>query len=83
MSAILVALCLNLVSVLRAHKNDFGLRRIESLQESDLEIVKMNKKYLKEGRIDSVYLENKEVAFAQFPVVVIKESAPYTLKIKL
>ena len=78
-SVVLIALMLNAISIFRAHKKDLGLPVQEVLREKDLEILKMNRDYIKEKRRDEVDMDFHDVAFAQFPVRVTKEKLPHTL----
>ncbi len=79
MSAVLLALFLNFISILGAHKNDFFKSPLTVLREKDTETLTMNQSYLQEGRKDYVYLEYHDVPYAQFPVIVTKEKFPYVL----
>ena len=82
MAGLLVALAFNVLSIVRAHKKDFGLAYIDVLRPEDREIVKMNAQYRQTGRTDAVELDHADAAFAQFPVVVIKENPPWALAVK-
>lgn len=78
---VLLALTLNGLSVVRAHKNIIGKSRRDILRPQDLELVKLSEDYIKNGRQDIVDLEYHDVLFAQFPVRVTKEKLPHTLNI--
>jgi len=79
MIAVILGLCFNLLSVFRAHRNDIGKQPMEVLREKDKKLVTMSKDYHRAGRKDMVELDFHDVAFAQFPVKVIKENLPHTL----
>lgn len=81
LAVLVLAMGLNFLSVLRANKADFGLGREEVLRKNDLQIVAKNKKYVQEGDRILVPWENQEVAFAQFPVIVVPERLPYVLAV--
>jgi len=80
--AVTIALMLNAVSVLRVHKNDLGLSRIAVLRAKDIQIMQMNKEYLKDKSLQTVCLDYYDIAYARFPVFVIKESLPWVLYAK-
>ncbi len=73
---LIVALLLNGLSLVRAHKPDFGRAYSEVLRPEDREIVKMNEDFLRSGRSEVMHLNHADAAFAQFPVVVTKASPP-------
>ena len=77
--AIILALLLTLLSVTSAHKNDFCKSRKDVLRQKDIELVKMNEKYIEAKMDNPVYLDYHDAAYAQFPVVVVKEKLPHTL----
>jgi len=79
MGMILLALFINAVSITRAHKNDWGKSGEEVLRKKDLSIVWLSRNYIKEGRTDLVRLDEHELAYAQFPVIVTKKKVPFTL----
>lgn len=58
-----------------------GKSWIEILRGKDQRILQMNKDYFEKGRKGYVDLEFHDVAYAQFPVRVTKESLPHTLAI--
>jgi hypothetical protein len=78
---LILALLLNTLSVVRAHKRDF-FRSSQNLvlRERDQELLKMNQQYRQAGRKDYVYLDYHDVAFAQFPVMVTKEKLPFVME---
>jgi len=80
LTLLLVALGLNFLSVLRANKNDWGLSREKVLRKKDLQIVQISRKYLSDGQKNPVRMYNHEVAFAQFPVEIMKENLPFVIK---
>lgn len=78
-AALLISLGLNSFSVFRAHRNEIGAPPTKILRSKDLALVEMSKKYRREGRLDAIPLEYYDVAYAQFPVTVIREKMPYVL----
>jgi hypothetical protein len=78
--SLLLALLLNALSVVRAHQGDFFPSSKEMvLRKKDQELLKMNRQYLQEGRADAVELDYHDVAFAQFPVMIVKEKLPFVM----
>ncbi len=80
MIALIMALGLNALSLIRAHRKDLLVcRPQETLREKDRGLLRMNELYLTQNTGQKVPLEYHDVAFARFPVVVIKEKLPYVL----
>ncbi len=68
-SLILLALVLTAVSVIRSHQSDFGLSRYAMLRPKDKQILEISRN--KRDRTP-VFLNFRDVGFADFPVEVIK-----------
>jgi len=79
---VLLALLINVVSITRAHKSDWGAPPEQLLRKRDLAIVSQGREYLREGRTDFVRLDEHELAYAQFPVIVTKKKVPFTLMVE-
>lgn len=79
MSALMVALVFNGLSVFRANKHVFGKSRHEVLREKDKGLVRLSRDYHAAGRKDVVDLEFHDAAFARFPVRVTREQMPFAL----
>jgi len=79
---LVLALFLNAVSIVRAHKNDWGKSGEEVLRKKDLSIVSLSRDYTKDGRTDFVRLNEHELAYAQFPVILTKKKIPFTLAVE-
>jgi len=77
---ILLALLINSVSIIRAHKHDFGLPTQKILRGKDLKLISQNELYVNANRSDVVDLSYGDVAFAQFPVNVTKGNLPFIIK---
>jgi hypothetical protein len=78
---LVLAMGLNLISVTRAHRHDFGLNREAVLRKNDLQIMEMSGQYLHDKKTGFVPLDTQEVAFAQFPAMVAPEHLPYVLAV--
>lgn len=78
-SVVLIAMLMNAVSVYRAHSSNFGRSPEDVLRAEDKALVKLSRQYLKDKRTDPVELEQFEVAFAQFPVIVRRENLPHVI----
>ncbi len=81
LAAILIALVLTALSVFGAHKRDLFRRPAEVLRAKDKQILRMNTEYFSAGRKDAVILDYYDVAFASFPVIVVKEDLPWVMLI--
>jgi len=79
MSIIILTMALNLLSVFRSHKNDFGKKVEQILRPKDLEITNINQKYIEGNQKGFIDLDFRDVPFAQFPVRAVKEGLPHTL----
>jgi len=79
MGAIVVALTLNTLSVVRANKRDWGKAPIEVLRAKDRGLLKINQQYIEQNQSGKIDLEFHDAAYAQFPVRVTKEKLPHTL----
>jgi hypothetical protein len=77
--AVTLALLMTTISVVRAHRHDFGVPFEEILRKKDLELIRMNANYIKKGDDGYVDLDFHDVAYAGFPVNVIRENLPHTL----
>ncbi len=77
--AVLLALLLNALSVLRAHQGDFGAKPSNVLREKDLSLVVQSERYMSENRKGHIQLPFGDVAFAQFPVDVTREQLPFII----
>jgi len=74
-----VALILNVISLGRAHSADFKRPRQSLLREKDKALLEWSIRYMHEKGSGYVLLEDHEVAFARFPVMIRKESLPNVL----
>ncbi len=79
MSILILAMSLNVLSVFRSHKDDFGKKIVQILRPKDLEIMSINRKYIQKNQKGFVDLNFRDVPFAQFPVRAVKEGLPHTL----
>jgi hypothetical protein len=82
MGVLLASVLLNGLSIFRAHRRDFGLSPVMVLRDQDRLLLEMNKSYRSSGKKDAVYVDFHDVAFAQFPVMVTSEKAPYVLALQ-
>ena len=73
---VILALVTNGASVVRSHRANFGKTPAAVLRAPDRKLVDLSVAYIRDGRSDMVEVEEYEVAFAQFPVVVRKENLP-------
>jgi hypothetical protein len=80
MAAVFLSLVITGLAVLRANKNDFGLRSDEVLRQKDKRLVEMSRDYLASGRSDIVSLDYYDVAYACFPVKVTAGEIAWVLK---
>jgi len=69
-SALIVALLFNFISIFRAHYKDFGLPAKKILRERDKQLLEMNKKYFEDNNKRIVVLNYFDAAYAQFPVEI-------------
>lgn len=81
LSCMLIALILNALSVFRAHQMGFGKSGEDILRKKDADLVAMSREYIEQNRRDDVILEYGDVAFARFPVMVVKPKFPYILEL--
>ena len=79
LSVLLTAMVLNGLSVYRAHHSYFGRSREDVLRAEDKILVDRSRRYILDKRSDMVELEQYEVAFALFPVVVRREILPHAI----
>ena len=79
LSVLTLALALNLISLSRAHVSDFMKPRQNVLRDKDKALLDLSTKYISERRSGYVVLDEFEVAFARFPVMIRKESLPNVL----
>ena len=79
LGAVVIALALNTLSVVRAHKMDWGKAPLEVLRSKDRGLMEVNRQYIELGRKGMINLEFHDVAFAQFPARVTQEKLPHTL----
>lgn len=70
LSALLLALTLNGISIFRAHYEEFPLDAMQVLRPQDKELLKMNEEYYKEKINGAVTLDRVDVAYADFPVKI-------------
>ena len=82
LAALLVALSLNALSIFRAHRHDLVRAPQAVLRDKDQMLVEMNRRYITDQSSDVVDLDFHDVAFAQFPVRVIRGSLPHTLALE-
>lgn len=80
--AVFCALFLNVLSVVRAHKMDWGQSPTAVLHVHDREMLKANKEYLAAGRQDTMKVDHLNVGYAQFPVFITVENLPYVIKVQ-
>jgi len=74
------ALCINALSIWRAHKDDFFVPMHKILRDKDIWLLKLNKEYLNnEGDGKSITIVYPEAAFARFPVMVNRTQLPFVL----
>lgn len=78
---LLIALGMNALSVIRAHRPDWGKPPEEVLRPQDREILEQNRLYLGSGRTEAVVLPGHHAAFARFPVMVAHEKSPFVLSL--
>jgi hypothetical protein len=78
-TCLLIALGLNNLSLVRAHKTDFLKPAYQVLRVKDKELVVKSNEYVKANRTDLVEVSFPDVAYARFPVVVNKTSGPWIL----
>jgi len=78
-SCIILAMVLNLLSMFRSHRHDFGKSSTQVLRPRDLETLHSNQKYIQTSRKGFINLDFRDVPFAQFPVRAVKEGLPHTL----
>jgi hypothetical protein len=81
LTAVLIALMLTALSVFGAHKRDFFHSPDEVLRAKDKQILQMNSEYFAAGRKDAIPLDYYDVAFAAFPVIVVKEDLPWAMSV--
>jgi hypothetical protein len=75
------AVFINTISVCRAHQRDFWKGSASVLRPEDRALVAFNRQYIAAGRADTVAMEYREAAFAQFPVHVTKEQFPFVIRL--
>lgn len=76
----ILALGLNFISILRAHKNDLLTSDAKLiLRERDREVLKLNEEYFAQKRKGYVYLDFHDAPYAQFPFMVSKEKLPFVI----
>lgn len=76
---LLTAMVLNATSVFRAHHSYFGRPALDVIRAEDKALVELSQQYISQKRSDLVELEQHEVAFALFPVVVRREILPHVV----
>jgi len=76
---LLISLGLEAISLWDAHRGDVGKWGINDLRGQDKPLVELNQRYLQHPSSDYVDWPSHDVAYAQFPVVVHKESLPHTI----
>jgi len=79
MGVLAIAVSINAVSILRAHENDFGKMGEQVLRSEDRRISAISKQYLSDQSKNFLNLNDRHVAFAQFPAMVVQEQLPHTL----
>ena len=82
MGAMLLALFISAVSIIRAHKSDWGKWGEEVLRKKDLAVVSLSQDYISGGRTDFVRVDDPELAYARFPVILTKKKIPFTLAVE-
>lgn len=78
-AGLVLALVFNLISVGRAYRGDLTKNRQDVLRDKDKALLELNSRYLQERRSGYVFLDDSEVAFARFPVMIRKENLPNTV----
>lgn len=76
LGALIMALFFNFVSLARSYSSDFKKFGQSVVREQDKALVKLSDEYVKSGRKDYILLNNPEVAYARFPVVIREENLP-------
>lgn len=76
LGVVVIALGLNVLSLFRAYRSDFKKSRQDVLREKDKALRDSFDRYVREKEQGYVVLEDAEVAFARFPVMIHKESIP-------
>ncbi|MBF0489607.1 MAG: hypothetical protein HQL15_03180 [Candidatus Omnitrophica bacterium] len=76
---LMVALLMQVVSLLGAHRKDIFHPSWDVLREQDRRLVEMSRAYQRDSKKGYIDCPSHEVAYAQFPVRVIKENLPHTI----
>lgn len=76
MGVLLVAVFLNFVSIFRAHSPDLKKTQQDIFREKDRALIELSRQYIASEQKGYVVLDDSEVAYAQFPVMIRKESIP-------
>jgi len=79
--AVIIAMTFNLLSLYRSHKIDFGKSGFEVLRQKDKELIDLSKKYYSDNVKGPIELDYPDVAFAGFPVSVVKSRPPFILEL--
>jgi len=76
---LLISLFLQAISLWGAHKTDVGRWGTDVLRDQDKKLLELNEHYLAHALSNYIDWPTHDVAYAQFPVVVRKESLPHTI----
>lgn len=76
---LILAMSLNAISVYRAHRSNFFKPPDQVLRADDRHLASLSRQYHDQGRSDVVELQEHEVAYALFPVVVRGEFLPHVV----
>ena len=79
MLALIFSLCINTVSIFRAHYKDFSKPIIEILREKDKKLIQMNKEYFNKSEKSIVVLDYHDAAYANFPIKVVSNRGLWVL----
>lgn len=75
-----IALALNFISLSRAHKKDLSLPIYKVFNDEDKDLIMMSLVYQKKHFSGQINWNDHKIAYAQFPVRVIQERLPHTIK---
>lgn len=76
LGVLLLAVIFNFVAIFRAYRSDFKKTRQNILREKDRDLVELSRQYMERNQKGYIVLDDPEVAYAQFPVLIRKESIP-------
>ena len=76
---VLISLLFETISLWDVHHNELGKWGLDVLRVKDKHLVELNQRYLDHSLLAYIDRPDHDVAYAQFPVVVRKESLPHTI----